>query len=151
MRHRLERRAPTTLLACSTQPAVSGVSVPCGGADRPQVLAAVETIQYLHALAAEGGGDMLPDPLGAITDDQHPPQYGFLPAAIAAQAPPAYDVQCPTTRRFSAQTWRKADGRLARRHVARTAQLTVLPAAHQAQLDLVPFTLISVPSRWRSR
>src|SRR5712691_5292522 len=102
------------------------------------MLATVKPIQDLDALAAEGAGNMLPDPLGSIADDHHPPQDGLLTATVGVQTAPANDVQRPTPRGFGPETGRKAGGCLARRNVAGVNQLAVLPGANQAQLDLVP-------------
>src|SRR5216683_7884132 len=104
------------------------------------MLATVNPIQDLDALAAEGAGDMLPDPLGSIAKDDHPPQDGLLTTAVGVQTAPADDVQRPTPRGFGPQTRRKAGGCLAGGNVAGIHQLAVLPGADQAQLDLVPVT-----------
>src|SRR5712691_3438100 len=79
-------------------------------ADHPYMLATVKPIQDLDTLAAEGAGNMLPDPLGSIADDHHPPQDGLLTATVGVQTAPADDVQRPTPRGFrsrdGAQSWR---------------------------------------------
>jgi len=81
---------------------------------------------------------MLPDPLGSIAKDDHPPQDSLLTTAVGVHTAPADDVQRPTPRGFGPQTRRKASGCLARGNVAGIHQLAVLPGADQAQLDLVP-------------
>jgi len=64
------------------------------------MLATVNPIQDLDALAGEGAGDMLPDPLGSIAKDYHLPQDGLLTTAVGVQTAPADDVQRPTPRGF---------------------------------------------------
>src|SRR5207253_160689 len=102
------------------------------------MLATLNPIQDLDALAAEVAGDMLPDPLGAIAKDDHPPQDGLLPTAVGVQTAPADNVQRPTPCGLRPQMRRKAGGCLAGANVAGIHQLVVLPGADQAQLDLVP-------------
>jgi hypothetical protein len=50
------------------------------------MLATVHPIQDVDALAAKGGGHVLPDPLGSIAKDDHPPQDGLGRQARAASS-----------------------------------------------------------------
>src|SRR5262252_1824556 len=102
------------------------------------MLAAVVPIEDLHALAAEGAGDMFPDPLGAIAKDHDLPQDGLLTTTVGVQTAPADDVQRSTPRSLSPQPRCTSGGCLAGRDIAGICQLAVLPGANQAQLDLVP-------------
>src|SRR5260370_4593486 len=74
-----------------------------GGANRPEVLATVIPIQNLHPLAAEGGRHMLPDPLGAIAQDDDTPQDRLLTTTVAVHTAPANDLQRPTPPAFRPQ------------------------------------------------
>ena len=74
------------------------------------MLAAVIPVQDFDALAVKDGGHVLPDPLGSIAQHDHAPEHGLLATTIAAQTPPADEVQCSASGRLGAQAWRKAAG-----------------------------------------
>src|SRR5438552_12063219 len=105
------------------------------------MLATVIPIEDFDTLAAKRGGHVLPDPLGAITDDHHAPQDGLLAAAVGAQPAPVHDVQGSASRRLGPQAWRKLADRLTCRHVTGIDQFAVLPTTRQAQFDLMPLAV----------